>query len=180
LKSDNKDIELLVKFSNGDTDAFDQLFNKYSSGLYAFGLKYLKSSDEAEELVQAVFMIIWENSHHINIELSFKSFLFTIAYNEICKAFRKRRYWQKYVSQVQFNLQQIIPDEEDPDISLMMDQVHQIIEDLPEKQKTVFKKSKFEGKSAREIAQEMELSPGTVDNYISECLKYIRSRLSEK
>ena len=58
--------------------------------------------------------------------------------------------------------------------------MEQIVNKLPEKQKTIFLKSSKEGKSTREIAEEVGLSPGTVDNYISESLKFIRSRLRDE
>jgi len=58
--------------------------------------------------------------------------------------------------------------------------VELIVNKLPEKQKTIFLKSRKEGKSTKEIAEEVGLSPGTVDNYISESLKFIRRRLQNE
>jgi RNA polymerase sigma-70 factor (ECF subfamily) len=55
--------------------------------------------------------------------------------------------------------------------------VQKIVDKLPERQKTIFEKSRQEGKSTKEIAKEAGLSPGTVDNYISEAIKFIRNRL---
>jgi len=61
VKVFQSDIELVERLQKGDIDAFDVLYDKYSGKLYAFGLKYLKSTDEAEELIQSIFLKLWEN-----------------------------------------------------------------------------------------------------------------------
>jgi len=175
------DIELVERLQKGDVEAFDLIYEKYSGKLYAFGLKYLKSTEEAEELVQSVFLKLWENYKILKKELSFKSYLFTIAYNDICKLFRKRNYRQKFIDDTLYENSQFSSEiEEGIDYHSVLEQVELIVNKLPEKQKTIFLKSRKEGKSTREIAEEVGLSPGTVDNYISESLKFIRSRLRKE
>ncbi len=172
------DIELVERLQKGDVEAFDLIYEKYSGKLYAFGLKYLRSPGETEELVQTVFLKVWENYKNLKKESSFKSFLFTIAYNDICKLFRKRNYLQKFISDTLYENSQSSSETEDGiDYQFVLERVQQIVEKLPEKQKNIFLKSRKEGKSTKEIAEEVGLSPGTVDNYISESLKFIRSRL---
>ena len=175
------DIELVERLQKGDVEAFDLIYEKYSGKLYAFGLKYLKSTAEAEELVQSVFLKLWENYKILKKELSFKSYLFTIAYNDICKLFRKRNYRQKFIDDSLYENSQFSSEiEEGIDYHSVLEQVELIVNKLPEKQKTIFLKSRKEGKSTKEIAEEVGLSPGTVDNYISESLKFIRSRLRDE
>lgn len=172
------DIELVERLQKGDIEAFDLIYEKYSGKLYAFGLKYLRSAAETEELVQSVFLKIWENYKNLKKESSFKSYLFTIAYNDICKLFRKRNYLQKFISDTLYENSQSSSETEDGiDYQFVLERVQQVIEKLPEKQKIIFMKSRQEGKSTKEIAEEIGLSPGTVDNYISESLKFIRNRL---
>ena len=175
------DIELVERLQKGDVEAFDLIYKKYSRKLYAFGLKYLRSTAETEELVQSVFLKIWENYKNLKKESSFKSYLFTIAYNDICKLFRKRNYLQKFVSDTLYeNTQSSSETEDGIDYQFVLERVQQIVEKLPEKQKNIFLKSRQDGKSTKEIAEEVGLSPGTVDNYISESLKFIRSRLQNE
>src|SRR4030065_518565 len=107
------DTELVKRLQTGDVEAFDLLYEKYSGKLYSFGLKYLRSIDEAEELVQSEFLKIWENHKHINKELSFKSYLFTIAYNDICKLFRKRNYQKKFISDTLYTKSGSSPETEE-------------------------------------------------------------------
>jgi RNA polymerase sigma-70 factor (family 1) len=172
------DIELVERLQKGDVEAFDLIYEKYSGKLYAFGLKYLRSIAEAEELVQSVFLKVWENYKNLKKESSFKSYLFTIAYNDICKLFRKRNYLQKFISDTLYENSQSSSETEDSiDYQSVLERVQQIVDKLPERQKIIFSQSRQEGKSTKEIAEEVGLSPGTVDNYISESLKFIRSRL---
>ena len=176
-----EDIELIKSLQKGDIEAFDLLYEKYSVKLYSFGLKYLRSATETEELVQSVFLKLWENHKHLNKELSFKSYLFTIAYNDICKFFRRRKYMQKFITDTIYeNPPGSTGMQDGIDYQSVLNQVQQIIAKLPERQKEIFRKSRLEGKPSKEIAEEMKLSPGTVDNYISEALKFIRGRLQKE
>jgi RNA polymerase sigma-70 factor (family 1) len=172
------DFELVERLQKEDVEAFDILYEKYSGKLYAFSLKYLKSTAEAEEIVQTVFLKIWEDHKNLKKESSFKSYLFTITYNDICKQFRKRNYMLKFISDsVAENPLSSFEIEERIGYQSVLERVRQIINKLPEKQKTIFLKSREEGKTTKEIASELNLSPGTVDNYISDSLKFIRNRM---
>jgi RNA polymerase sigma-70 factor (ECF subfamily) len=181
LKTFPADNELVENLRKGDVEAFDLVYEKYAQRLYAFSLKYLRSVEETEELVQSVFLKVWENQKNLKKETSFKSYLFTIAYNEICNLFRRRKYQQKFVVKTTTENQETSDVTEDQiDYQSVLQQVEMIIARLPEKQKIIFMKSRIEGKSTKEIASELGLSPGTVDNYISEALKFIRTSLKDK
>ena len=137
----SNDSELIVKLQKGDVEAFDLLYEKYSVKLYSFGLKYLRSASEAEELVQSVFLKLWENHKQLNKELSFKSYLFTIAYNDICKLFRKRKYLQKFITEsIHENSGTSSETQEGIDYQSALNRVQQLIDKLPERQKEIFRK----------------------------------------
>ena len=175
------DIELVLKLQKGDVEAFDLAYQKYAGKLYGFALRYLKSSDETEELVQSVFLKVWENHRSLRNDASFKSYLFTIAYNEICNTFKRRAYLRKFVGeQLSENTTVSSDTEELIDYHFTKDQVASIVAKLPERQRTIFQKSREEGKTNKEIAVELGLSSGTVDNYISDSLKFIRNHLKDK
>lgn len=174
------ETDLVVRLKQGDLEAFDMIYNMYAGKLYAFGMKYLRSPADAEELVQSVFMKVWENHKKIDRDLSFRSYLFTIAYNDICKLFRQKSYLRKYVNETLYeNPESSATAEEGIDYQSVIAEVQKIMNTLPEKQKEVFIKSRLEGKSAKEISEELGLSPGTIDNYISGAMKFIRSRISK-
>jgi RNA polymerase sigma-70 factor (family 1) len=174
------DGELISMLQKGDIGAFDLIYEKYSGRLYAFSFKYLKSVEEAEELVQSVFLKVWENHKLLRQESSFKSFLFTIAYNEICNLFRRKAYLRRYMDEKKIeNLIESNDTAEQIEYQSLLQQIETIIAKLPEKQRIIFQKSRKEGKSSREIAEELDLSTGTIDNYISESICTIRKGLNE-
>jgi RNA polymerase sigma-70 factor (family 1) len=181
LDQKTDDNRLIERLQKGNVEAFDLIFEKYSGNIYAFALKYLKSKDEAEELVQSVFVKVWENHKNLKKELSFKSFLFTITYNDICKIFRRRNYRQQFIDNTLYDNPKYSSETEDSiNYNSTLKQLQQIIDKLPEIQRTIFLKSRQEGKSTKEIADEVGLSPGTIDNYISESLKFIRKYLRKE
>jgi RNA polymerase sigma-70 factor (ECF subfamily) len=174
----NSDIELIISLRRGDVTAFDTFYKKYSPSLYAFGLKLLKSEAETEDLVQSVFMTLWEKRKSLDTELSIKSFIFTIAYNDICKLFRRRKYLKEFIEEtVNFQSESIVNIEKRIEYKLLLEKIYLIINKLPDRQKEIFLKSREEGKTSKEIASELGLSPGTIDNYISSGLKFIHSQL---
>ena len=175
------DRHLVESLRNDDAEAFNNLFGKYAGRLYAFGIKYLRSKEEAEGLVQIVFMKVWENRKSLKKESSFQAYLFTIAYNNICNIFRKRASQRQYAENLVAEVKGQEPVAADRvEYSSVLEQVNRIIGQLPEQQKIIFLKSRMEGLSSKEIAKELNLSPGTVDNYISAALKFIRERLGNE
>lgn len=178
INNNISDDELIEKLRKGDLEAFDAVFEKYGNRLFGFALKYLKSKEEAEGLVQDVFLKIWENRKKLKKDSSLKSFLFTISYHNICKFFRKKQLQGKLKEEIGLASNISMDTEEQIDFHSTLEHIEQLIEQLPSKQKAIFLKSRKEGKSTREIAQEMHLAPGTVDNHISAALKFLRKHIS--
>jgi len=179
INEHNSDYELMDKLRNGDLEAFDQIFKKYSNRLFGFALSYLKSKEDTEGLVQDVFLKIWENRKNLKKESSLKSYLFTIAYHDMCRIFRKKQIHEKYKEEISIADNKTINMEEQLEYKAILEQVDKLVDKLPEKQKIIFIKSRKEGKSTHEIAEEMNLAPGTVDNQISATLKFLRKHISD-
>lgn len=175
------DSELVESLQKGNVLAFDKLFEKYAKRLYSFGYKYLRSNEEAEGLVQGVFLKVWDNRYNLRKESSFNSFIFTIAHHDICNIYRRR------VKERDFKDKLILDSAENvqvfdhgSDYTSVLGHIMGIINQLPEKQRIAFIKSRFDGLSSKEIATELHLSPGTVDNYISATLKFIKTHLGSE
>jgi RNA polymerase sigma-70 factor (family 1) len=171
---------LLVRnLSKGNLLAFNSLYKEYSNRLYRFALGYLKSESEAEELVQEVFTIIWEKRTELKEELSFKSFLFTIAFNIIRKHFRTKNYLAEYFKNT---------PEDDRDMQTtqkvsydsLCQYITELVNQLPVRRKEIFLKSRFEGYSIKEIAEELNISHKTVENLLTASLKFIRMNLNRE
>ena len=173
------DIFLVDQLQGGDMNAFDLIFDKYGNRLYAFAVSYLKSNEEAEELVQDVFLKLWENRAKLKRESSLKSYLFTIAYHKMCNLFRHKEQHDKYIFSEKVKGERTVNVEEQIEFKEALNQIDQIIELLPQRQKQIFIKSRKEGKSSREIAEELQISPATVDNQISAALKFLRKHIPE-
>ena len=178
INNNSSDEELVEKLRKGDIEAFDAVFEKYSNRLFGFALKYLKSKEETEGLVQDVFLKIWENRKALKKDASLKSYLFTISYHNICKFFRKKQLQGKLKEEIGLATGISVDTEEQIDYHSTLEQIEKLIEKLPPKQRAIFLKSRKEGKSTREIAEEMHLAPGTVDNHISAALKFLRKYVS--
>ncbi|MDX9727014.1 MAG: RNA polymerase sigma-70 factor [Bacteroidales bacterium] len=175
------DIELVERLQGGDLAAFDILFRKYSGKIYSFAFKYLRCREESSELVQSVFLKLWENHKNLKKESSLKSYLFTMAYNEICSLFRRRICLQRYFEHIRLEKSHISNEtEESIDCNSLIERLSEIFSQLPERQRSIFLKSRIEGKPSKVIAHELGLSPGTVDNYISKTLRVIDDKLAEE
>lgn len=179
----NNQIEneaLLVKsLSKGSILAFNTLFRKYSGYLFRFAYKYFKSEAESEELVQEVFTIIWEKRADMKEELSFKSFLFTIAFNIIRKHFRTKAYLSEYFkSGISADLD--MQTSQKVTYDSLYQYINEIVNQLPGRRKEIFIKSRFEGHTIKEIAEELKISHKTVENQLTAALKFIRANLNRE
>src|SRR5690554_312784 len=140
------DEELVEKLRKGDHEAFDAVFGKYGNRLFGFALKYLRSKEEAEGLVQDVFLKVWENRKKLKKDTSLKSYLFTIAYHNICKFFRKKQLQGKLREKIGLGSDISVNTQEQIDYDFTLEQLEQLIEQLPPKQRAIFEKSRKEGK----------------------------------
>ena len=173
------DSKLVRELSKGNLLAFNTLFREYSGRLYRFAFGYLKSKEASEELVQDVFTKIWEKRSDLKEELSFKSFLFTIAFNLIRKHFRSKAQISEY-------FKSRINDDSDMQTSQKitcdsLDQyISRLVDHLPERRKEIFIKSRIDGLSIKEIAAEFKISHKTVENQLTDALKFIRTNLNRE
>jgi RNA polymerase sigma-70 factor (ECF subfamily) len=171
--------QLVRNLSRGNLLAFNALYKEYSGRLYRFALRYLKSEAEAEELVQEVFAIIWEKRSDLKEELSFKSFLFTIAFNIIRKHFRTKAYLSEYIKTA-------IADDQDMQTSNLITYnslyqfITELINQLPKRRKEIFIKSRIEGLDSNEISEKLKISHKTVENQLTDALKFIRTSLNKE
>lgn len=172
------DIQLVKSLQKGDIKAFDRLFENYARRLLYFARGYLKSKEDAEDLVQEVFIKIWEKRKEIKEYYSFQSFIFTITYNAIKKYFRTKNTEQKYLKIFQEDFNESVDSTKlEIEYNEISQQVISAIEKLPPRRKEIFKLSREQGLPHKEIARIMEISPKTVENQIREAIKQIKKHL---
>jgi RNA polymerase sigma-70 factor (family 1) len=170
---------LVHNLSRGNLLAFNTLYKEYSNRLYRFAFGYLKSETEAEELVQEVFTIIWEKRADLKKELSFKSFLFTIAFNIIRKHFRTKAYLTEYFKtgiSVDIDMQ----TSQNITYDSLYQYITELVDQLPGRRKEIFILSRFNGLSIKEIAEKLKISHKTVENQLTYALKFIRTNLNRE
>ena len=134
----NKDLLILLK--KGDVIAFDNIYEIYSKRLYGFVIRYVKQKEDAEGIVQEVFIKIWETRNKIDIYTSFDSFIFTIAYNTTINLLRKRVNEHKYQDRLK-SLQQITEADQIIDEIYFKEintQLQILIDKLTPRQKEIF------------------------------------------
>ena len=139
----HNEFQLVKKLKTGDLNAFNQLFNVYSSRLYHFAYGYFKSKDEAEELVQETFCKVWERKNDLKEEFQFRSYLFAIAFNYIRKYFRSKALMNKYMESTAAGSGQIVltsPDVNYPSLRALVDR---LVVEMPETRRAVFVKSRY-------------------------------------
>lgn len=179
MKRTDSNTDLIKLLKNGDMLAFDLIYKKYSRRLYGFVFRFVKQETDTEEIVQEVFIKIWQNHKNIDIYSSFESFLFTIAHNVTVNLLKKRATEQKYVEHIK-SLQHIDESYELTDEIHYKELQHKfqgLLNELSPRQKEIFLLSRDEGLSNKEIAEKLGISVQTVKNHLVTTLSFLRSKL---
>lgn len=164
--------ELLVKLRDGDTMAFDTLYDKYAERLTAKLFKLLKSWNEVEEALQELFVKVWENREKIDPDKSFPSYLYRIAVNIVHDYYRRMARDKEIAAQL---FEQISVYSADT-LALQIkadEELMRIIEKLPPQRKTIFKLCKLEGKSYAEVSKMLSISEATIGDHIAKANRFI-------
>lgn len=177
LKDKKSNTELVKLLKKDDMAAFDAIYNMYCHKLHQFVFMYLKQEEDAEEIVQEVFIKIWQSRSKIDVYASFESFLFTIAYNATMSLLRKRMTETKSKEYLK-SLQQIDSAEKIIDeiqFKELSQKVQNLLEQLTPRQKEIYLLSREEGLSHEEIARKLNISVSTVNNHLVNVLKFLKS-----
>ena len=172
-------IELIKLLRKGDMVAFDAIYNKYCHKLHEFVFMYLKQEEDAEEIVQEVFLKIWQSRDKIDIYTSFESFLFTIAYNATMSLLRKRvsetksRDYLKSLQQTD-TTEKVIDEIQFKELN---QKVQALLNLLTPRQKEIYLLSREEGLTHEEIARKLTISESTVNNHMVRVLKFLKSHI---
>ncbi len=157
-----------------DQGAFEELFRSYFPPLMAFAKKILTDEDDAREVVQQVFISIWEKRKDIDLSVSLKSYLFTSVHNRSLNVIRDRK---------KFSSAELPDQAGEWDVSSVIEsmeleeKIMEVVGSLPEKCREVFELNRFEGLKYSEIADRLHISVKTVENQMSKALKVLREKL---
>lgn len=172
---DTKEIHLLDQLKKGNEQAFDEIFGQYYKGLVVFSTGVLKDKDLAEEVVQDLFVKLWENRKKTTLKISLKAYLFRAVYNNSVKVAKQKLKFinEDSISEFESNIEftNLLEQTE------LEEKIYNSIESLPPQCKKIFKLSRFEELKYREIAEKLSISIKTVENQISKALKQLEKSL---
>ncbi|WP_333624264.1 RNA polymerase sigma-70 factor [Sphingobacterium siyangense] len=168
--------ELINRIQSGDQVAFEQLYFQYAGKLTHRLLHLLKSEELAQDILQDVFLKVWEVRDRLDPELSFGAFLYTIAGNLCKNTFRKALSHQLYESAHGFE-EAYSPVEQHLERKEAELALESALSKLTTRQKEVFTLHKIEGKSYKEISELLGISPNTINQLIQQANKQLKATL---
>lgn len=157
----------------GDLQAFREVFDTYSDRIYSVAYRILKNKEQAEEIVQEVFLKVWQNREKLDESKEIWPFLFVVAKRLCFNELRSIRY-NVLAQRELMNHMKTIADDHPMDIRDMERLLQNSVVQLPARQRQVWIMSREEGKSHKEIADELGISPNTVKNNMVQTLKTLR------
>ncbi|MBL1410208.1 RNA polymerase sigma factor [Sphingobacterium faecale] len=173
--------ELLLQLKSGDIHAFEELYHRYKSRLAGKFLQLLKSEVLAQDALQDLFAKVWDVRATIDIEQSFPAFLYRIATNLAHSIFRRASLESSPRTLLKIGYTEAYSHVEE---DLFQKERVKIVEDaiakLPERQRQVFVMHKIEGKSYKEIAEELNISLSAINNHITRANKFLSENLEPK
>ena len=167
--------ELVKKLKDGDSFAFEVLFYKYRNKVKGFAVKLVPAQIDPEEIVQEVFVKLWLKKEAINPEKDFQSYLFSIAKHLVIDHLKSAVNRKLYF--VGEHFQQDLLVEEGLEAPLPEDaeeKLQKLIDEIPERRREIFRLSRFEGLSYKQIADRLQISENTVDSQIRNALAFLR------
>lgn len=176
----NHDLFLLERLKTGDQACFEILYSKYSGRLYNFVLKLSKGDCYlAEEIVQNVFVKIWEIHPHISTEGSFNSFLYTVGRNMFLNVVKKRIHESLYHDYLVEHVNELDNSvEKEVEFKMLEEQINKLIEQLPPARRKVYILSKVKHLSNKEIATLLDISENTVESQLNKATHFMRQQLA--
>ena len=169
---------LISRLKLDDEKAFNILFYQHHARVYNLARRFLPFKEEAEEIVQIVFIALWENRKRIDEHQSLSGYILTIARHWIYNTIRKSIYQQGYIDHLQQQNQSLDYVTED---AVLYNELNNLVDkfakELPPKRSEIFRLSRNEGLSYREIANRLSISESTVNTQLTKALDYIRKNI---
>ncbi|MGN8070680.1 RNA polymerase sigma-70 factor [Mucilaginibacter sp. SG564] len=175
---DNK--ETTADLINKHEAVFEQLFKKHFRELHAYAFTLLKDWDVAEEIVQSLFLKLWEKSEWAHIQTSIKSYLYKSVYHDCLNYIRRQKVQLKYQTSTAYAMKN---DTDDAAGKLKMSELEHHLNNalgkLPEKCRAIFQLSRFQELKYQEIANQLDISIKTVETHMGKALRILRKEMKE-
>jgi RNA polymerase sigma-70 factor (family 1) len=176
----NPDESQIGAIRIGNEAVFESVFRQYYAPLCRYATPMLSDTDEAEEVVQTVFLTIWERRETLLITSSLKAYLYRAVHNRCLNRLSQQSVQAGHREQA---ASQLYADADSPAQSLLADELssrlHKAIGQLPEQCRRAFELSRFDELSYKEIADRLGIAAKTVENQIGKALRILRTELSD-
>ena len=170
------DAEQLEALTRDRVDAYEVLYHRYKQPVFANIRKMVKDPDAAEDILQEVFIALWENRHTIDQAKGAGGWLFVVSYNKSA-SYLKKKLREAALLESETDLADLaIADEPANDelTSLQLALVEEAVRHLPARKQAVFRLCRFEGKSVEEVAADTGISVASVKDYLKQSTRFIR------
>lgn len=187
-KEEILNFELTERIKKGEQVAFELLFKLYHMQLCNFARIYVKSYDNADEIVQDTFIKIWEIRSTLDPNQSIKAFLFRCVHNNCINYIKKAkvsgRLSEAYINEMQYRMQILEQDTPDSYFDKLAEEdlenrIQKAIDELPQQCKEIFLLNRFSEMSYKEIAEKLQISVNTVKTQLSRAMGKIREGMNE-
>lgn len=172
------DEELLVMIAEDNEQAFRMLYERYWKRMLIKAYNLLRSHDLAEEVVQDAFINMWKRRHTLLLRNSFHTYISAVVKYEVMSKLALRFTQPLYLDDMVIAPAQDHSTQQWLDFDELYGEIQQTINTLPEKCQLVFRLSREEGLTARQISESLQISPKTVEAHISKALRTLRISLS--
>jgi RNA polymerase sigma-70 factor (family 1) len=168
--------ELLQRLLANERHAFAEIYNRYWQFLFGLAYNRLKDTQAAEDVVHDVFASLWTNRHKPEIR-SLKNYLAVAVKYRILKEVRKAALHRLYQQQANPSPLYVATPDTTFDNKRIIELLQKEIETLPEKCRLIFRFSREQGMTVKEIADTMDIAPKTVENQLNKALKRLRTTI---
>lgn len=176
---DSRD-RLVVGLKNGDKSIFKEIYHEFYIPLCYYCLRYVEEIEDSEEIVQDLFLKLWDKREEIEINSSLKAYLYRSVQNYALNYLSKKKTKEKYLS---IQGRHLYNSFDNSHLKLEEDELRAILKhailQLPEKRRRIFELSRFDGMKYGNIANQLSISVKTVEAQMSKALKYLRVVLKD-
>jgi len=174
------DRELTDLLTEGNERAFSEIYERYWKKLFTIAANKTASLEEAEEIVQDIFISLWERRYTIEITTTLGAYLAVSVKYKVIKILAKRSQHDKYTNyNLTFVNEKVNSTEEWLEFEELKSRLEALVSALPEKCQLVYRRSRDEGLSQKQIAEEFNISEKTVEAHIGKALKALRAGLGQ-
>ncbi|ADY52091.1 RNA polymerase, sigma-24 subunit, ECF subfamily [Pseudopedobacter saltans DSM 12145] len=172
------DAELFDLVKNGHSFAFSEIYNRYWEILFRHAYRLLKDKDLAKDIVQEVFVSLWDKIGELDLQFSINAYLYKSVRNKVLNLIEKDKVKNNYLESLAafINSSEAITDYRLRE-RLLKEKIEKEIADLPPKMRQIFEMSRKQNLSHRQIAKELNLSDKTVKKQMSNAIKILRLKL---